>query len=89
MKLKPLCHISIIVCATRTLPAMVGRPDGEEVMVAASAGEVQEEGEILPNYSSSVVGDLSVFPVLKIVCVPIKYLTGAFCSWVYETFPYS
>ena len=64
---------------------MVGRPDGEEVMVAASAGEVQGEGEILSNYSSSVVGDLSVFPVLKIVCVPIKYLTGAFCFWVYET----
>ena len=48
--LKPLCHISIIVCVTRTLPAMVGRPDGEEVMVAASAGEVQGEGEILSNY---------------------------------------
>ena len=29
---------------------MVGRPDGEEVMVAASAGEVQGEGEILSNY---------------------------------------
>ena len=45
MKLKSLCHISVIVYATRTLPAMVGRRDGEEVMVAASAGEVQGEGE--------------------------------------------
>ena len=32
---------------------MVGRRDGEEVMVAASAGEVQGEGEMLPNYSSN------------------------------------
>ena len=49
---------------------MVGRPDGEEVMVAASEGEVQGEGEILSNYSSNVVGDLSVFPVLKLfVCL--------------------
>ena len=38
-------------CVSRTLPATVGRRDGEEVMVAASAGEVQGEGEILPNLS--------------------------------------
>ena len=54
MKLKSLCHISVIVYATRTLPAMVGRPDGEEVMVAASAGEVQGEGEMLPNQSTNL-----------------------------------
>ena len=33
---------------------MVGRLVGVEVMVAASAGEVQGEGEILPNYSPNL-----------------------------------
>ena len=53
--LKPLCQIFIIVCVTRTLPATDGRLDGEEDMVAASAGEVQGEGKIsfFPSYSVS------------------------------------
>ena len=42
------------VCVTRTLPAMVGRLVGVEVMVAASAGEVQGEGEMLPNQSPNL-----------------------------------
>ena len=39
---------------TRTLLATVGRRDGGEAMVAALAGEVQVEGEILPNYFSNL-----------------------------------
>ena len=55
---------------SRILPATAGRRDGEEVTVAASAGEVQGEGEILSNYSTSVVGGLSFSRFLKLfVCL--------------------